>query len=190
MHLLRSNSEFRRLWSANIFSSLGGWALGIALSVHVFDLTRSPVATGALVIASTVPPALFGTASGVLADRVDRVILMRWSAGIRVVLVGSLLLAPSSVIALIVITGLNAVVLQFFIPAEQTVIVDLVPGADLPRALGLNSAASNAVRLAAPAAGGAAMTFLGFEWTIACILGALIGSAVLLLRVARVGKPI
>jgi hypothetical protein len=58
MRHLRHNPAFLRLWAANLFSSLGGWALGIALSVHIFELTRSPLATSALLVAGTVPRSL------------------------------------------------------------------------------------------------------------------------------------
>ncbi|MGI8415373.1 MAG: MFS transporter [Nakamurella sp.] len=180
MRSLLRYPEFVVLWCANLASSLAGWSLGIALSVQVFETTRSPVATSALLIASSLPSALLGSVAGVVADRVSRSRLLQLVSWLRVGIIAVLPLTNGTVVALYLVATAQATAMQFFGPAEQATVAEVVPDRLLPIALGANSAATNTTRLVAPALGGGLMTLLGFSWTTAIVAG-LLGCAAILL---------
>lgn len=170
------------LFAGNLAAAFAGWTLGIALSVHVFILTGSATAAGGLLIANSLPAALFGTLAGVAGDRIDRRRLLRGISIIRVVVVAILWTAegPNSLWVLYAVTVLQATAQQFFTPAEQATIADAVPPADLIAANAANSAGTNATRMAAPALGGLLIGLLGFTMTVTVVVGCLGLAAVLL----------
>ena len=86
---------------------------------------------------------------------------------------------------------LQAAAMQFFTPAEQAMVAEVVDEDELASATGANSAATNITRLAGPALGGGLMTVVGFRYTIAFVVAALAVSSALVwllrpnLRVCR-----
>ena len=52
---LRESPAFRRLWAGSTLSSVGGALTTFAVPLQVYDITRSPLAVGALGIATAVP---------------------------------------------------------------------------------------------------------------------------------------
>ncbi|GAB3838037.1 MFS transporter [Kribbella italica] len=182
MLLVFRHRAFALLFAGNLAAAFAGWTLGIALSVHVFILTGSATAAGGLMIANSLPAALFGTLAGVAGDRIDRRRLLRWISVIRVAVVALLWTAegPNSLWVLYAVTFLQATAQQFFTPAEQATIADAVPPADLIAANAANSAGTNATRIAAPALGGLLIGLLGFTLTVTVVVGCLGLAAVLL----------
>ncbi len=57
--LALSIRDFRLLWTGQLLSSLGSWLLLVAVPYKVFELTRSPVATGFAFVAESVPAVVF-----------------------------------------------------------------------------------------------------------------------------------
>jgi MFS family permease len=183
MRLLLRRRAFGLLWCANLCSSTAGWALGIALAVHVFEVTASPLATSGLLVAGAAPAVVLGTVGGVVADRVDRTRLLQVVSWLRVVIVASLgLTGREDVWPLYVVVAVHASAMQFFAPAEQASVAALVLPSELPAAAGANSVSSNVTRLVAPAMGGALMGMVGFDSMVAVIGGMLAAAALLLLR--------
>ncbi|CCH29556.1 MFS transporter [Actinosynnema sp. NPDC047251] len=166
MKLLRANSRFRLLWIVNLVSSMVGWSLGIALAVHIFLFTESALLTSVLAATGTVAGIAFGAVAGAVADRFDRLRIVRSALLARAALLVGLFGVAESVPGLIAVVFLQATVQQFYGPAEQVLIASYVPGRDLPEANGLNSLASNATRLVAPALGGFVIAWAGFRWTV------------------------
>jgi MFS family permease len=70
--LLRHNPEFTRLWIGQLVSNLGDWFNTVAVLALVYDLTRSGLSTGLVIIASTLPAFLLTPYAGVMVDRFDR----------------------------------------------------------------------------------------------------------------------
>ena len=175
---------FLWLLAAGGASSLAGWALGIALSVQVYELTHSPLTTSALLICSLAPSVLLGTFAGVVGDRVSRVRLLKTASWLRVVIVASLWFSSGTNLPWIfTVPVLQSAAMAFFIPAHQATIAQVVPGRLLAAATGLNSATVNTTRLIAPALGGLSISVLGFEGTTAVVSVLLLISAVLIGRV-------
>jgi MFS family permease len=88
--------------------------------------------------------------------------------------------APTEIWIVYAVVLLQGAAMQFFVPAEQTLIATAVSTHDLPAAAGANSAATNVTRLVAPALGGGLMSLAGFTITTGIIVGMLSLAALLL----------
>src|SRR5512135_803889 len=68
--------DFRLLWLSQLVSLTGSQMQTVALHWHVYLLTRSPLALGAMGLTRVVPIIVFSLFGGVTADRFDRRKLM------------------------------------------------------------------------------------------------------------------
>jgi MFS family permease len=160
------NPNFGTLLVVNLVSSLVGSGVGIALSVHLYQLTRSPVWTSVLAAVPTVAGIAFGHLAGTVADRWSTPLrIIRIALFLRVLVLMALFALANSPLGLICAVFAQAAVQQLYTPAEQVLIADYVTAEDLVDANGLNSFASNATRLIGPALGGFIMGWAGFRWT-------------------------
>jgi MFS family permease len=182
MNLFRTHPQFRVLWAANLCASLAGWSVSLALSVHVYTVTGSPLATGALVVSGLVPAIALGSLGGVVADRMDRTRLLHIVSWIRVALLALIAVSPDNVVLLFALSLLQSAAMQFYAPAEQATMAAIVPAAELPTAMSANSAANNITRVVGPLLGGALMAVISFTPTVGVATGLLLIAAVLLLR--------
>src|SRR5215212_2516670 len=64
--------DFALAWFGGLVSMLGSWALWIALPIHVYQLTRSALATSGVIAAVVAPGVLIGSVAGVFVDRWNR----------------------------------------------------------------------------------------------------------------------
>ncbi|HEY2080474.1 MAG TPA: MFS transporter, partial [Streptosporangiaceae bacterium] len=69
---LRESPQFRRLWTGTMLSDVGGALTNFAVPLQVWDVTRSPLAVGAIGIAEVVPVLAIGLFGGAVADTLDR----------------------------------------------------------------------------------------------------------------------
>lgn len=130
----------------------------VALHWHVYLLTRSPLALGAIGLVRVLPVIVFSLWAGVVADRADRrrVMLRAQTAMMAVALVLSLatFTGGESLPFLYVMTALSAAAGAFDNPARQALLPRLVPLEDLPGALTLNLTMFHAATIAGPALSG------------------------------------
>ncbi len=73
---LRISSAFRRLFLYSAVSALGTQAAYVALMFELQRLTHSPLAVGALGAVELVPILIFGLYGGVIADHLDRRVIL------------------------------------------------------------------------------------------------------------------
>lgn len=69
--------EFRVLWLSTVFIQLGQGMQQVLMGWLVFELTGSPAMVGAVFAARSAPHLVVGILAGLLADRLDRRLLMR-----------------------------------------------------------------------------------------------------------------
>src|ERR1700691_6336814 len=68
---LRESPAFRRLWAGSTVSAVGGAMTSFALTLQVWDLTRSTAAVGLVALASLLPLLAAGLLGGALIDAAD-----------------------------------------------------------------------------------------------------------------------
>jgi len=128
---------FARLWFIQASTQIGGNMALYALTILVFDTTRSSAAVSALVMSFLVPTILLSAAAGVLVDRWDVRIALIVPNVVRTVLMLGLALAGANVPLLLALNlgiSLTTVVLT---PAEASMIPRIVPKAQLETAMGV-----------------------------------------------------
>ncbi len=173
---------FARLWFIQAATQVGGNMALFALTVLVFDTTRSNAAVGALVASFVLPQIVLSPFAGVIVDRLD----LRWALVgpniARAILTAGLALAGANVPMLLALNlgvSLTSVALT---PAEGSMIPRVVPRAQLQTAMGIFNLTLQAsfalgfaflgpllVAVAGPSAVLAVVTALYIAATVACI---------------------
>ena len=156
---LRGAADFRWLLCSRTVTLLGTEASAVALLVQAKQLTGSAFAVGLLGVAELVPLAVFGLYGGVLADRLDRSLLLRWGeAGLGVLaallLVNALLPHPA-VWVLYVLAAAMTTLTALQRPSFDAAVPRTVPRDQLSSAAALLGVSGNASLLAGTALGGA-----------------------------------
>lgn len=101
------------------------------LGLRVYETTGSNTAVSILFLAYGIPAVAFAMIAGVVVDHLDKRSVLTISNILRGILAASLFLFPDDIIAIYVLAFLNAMVTQFYVPAEAPLIPRLVPNAFL-----------------------------------------------------------
>src|SRR5215207_4243241 len=165
MFRLLRQRNFALLWFAGLTSMIGDWVLFIALPIYTYNLTQSSLATGVMFMAGTLPRILLGSVAGVFVDRWDRKRTMVIADLFRAVLLLLLLFVRSSewIWIVYVVAFIQAIISQFFGPAENALLPQLVDKSHLVAANSLNALNNNLARLGGPALGGLLLGSFGFR---------------------------
>ncbi|MET8865706.1 MFS transporter [Nonomuraea sp. NPDC004580] len=183
---LRCSQPFRHLWIGTSVSQLGGQVANVAVLAQVWDLTGSPVATGAIGLATGLPAVLFGLLGGTLADSVDR------RAVVRATTAGHLLAAAGlcaqaladnrNVLSLLALVALASSCSALGVPARRAFPVRLLPGDQVAAGLALTNVSFQVAMLAGPALAGLIIA----RWDLPAAYGvqtvALVGSMLAAIR--------
>ncbi|MEV3949257.1 MFS transporter [Streptomyces halstedii] len=155
---LRGSRPFRALWIGSSASQLGGQTATVAVLAQVWDLTGSPVGTGAIGLATGVPMVLFGLLGGTLADTVDRRAVVRATTAGQLLAAAGLCVQAAvdnrSVLVLLALVALGAACGALGAPARRTFPVRLLPPDQVAAGLALTNVSFQAAMLAGPALAG------------------------------------
>lgn len=147
------------------FSLIGTWMQRVAVGWLAWELTESGAWLGILAFADLFPTVLIGPLAGALADRRNRLTVVRLSqvlGCLQAVTLFALTAAGAITIEiLLALTLFLGVVVAVNQPARLALIPHLVPQEDLPAAVAINSIIFNAARLLGPAAAGALIVTSG-----------------------------
>ncbi|WP_405184384.1 MFS transporter [Streptomyces albidoflavus] len=148
-------------------SADGQGMTALAISLQVYDLTRSSFSVGLVGLFSLVPLVVFGLYGGAIADTVDRRLLGLASS------TGSWLLAVALAVAafagfhqvwfLYAVVALQAVCAALNSPARTSMIPRLLPAEQLPAANALNSMTTTFGTMTGPMLGGALVGLWGYQ---------------------------
>ena len=187
MHQLTAlrHRGFRLLWMDTLFSSTARWADVVVIGWLTLELTDSPLMVG-IVAASKMAGYIAAPFMGVVADRMDRRLLLIAAAGLNLaVSVTMLLLFVSGwlvlwhVIALALVSSLTWAMDN---PARQSLVADLVEKEDLTNAIALNAVAVEITVVVGPALGGLLIPVLGTGGAYGLIAGLFLIDVLVLLR--------
>ena len=149
---LLKNSRFVRLWVGQGISFVGDALSMVALVVLVVQITGSASAVGGALVARLLPT-LASPLAGVLADRLDRRIVLVTSDIARAVLVLGMVFARD-LILLYALAFLMGLARTFFNPTIRAAFPGVVGEGDLTRANALISGTHSVSIMAGPAFGG------------------------------------
>jgi MFS family permease len=189
--LLRRNKNFRLLWLGQVVSQLGDWFDTIALYTIILQLTGSGRDVGLLLVARFLPSFLFGSISGVVADRFSRRTIMIVSDVLRaVVVLGFLFIRRADQLWIIyVLTVLQLALSTFFEPAKTAAVPSIVAENELVAANAISSVTWSVMLTLGAAIGGLITGWFGTN--AAFVLDALsyLLSAVLIFKVVLPKRP-
>ena len=158
---LLSNARFLRLWIGQGASFVGDAVSMVALVVLVVEITGSASAVGGALVARLLPT-IASPLAGVIADRVDRRVVLVASDLARAVLVLGLVFARdlATIYVLVFLMGLARTV---FNPTVRAAFPSVVGGGDLTRANALISGTFSTSIMVGPALGGLLVASIGVD---------------------------
>ncbi len=158
-------SLFRMLWIATLASNVGTWMQDVGAAWLMTSLAPSPSMVALVRAASSLPMFLLALPAGALADVIDRrrllLVTQSWMLASAVLLAALTLggfATPAILLALTFTLGLGTALNA---PAWQAIMPELVPAAQVPHAISLNSVSINLARSIGPAIGGALIAISG-----------------------------
>ena len=155
---LRESPAFRRLWLGGILSLIGSSMTTFALTLQVYNLTRSPAAVGGIGLAVFLPLLVITLPGGTLADRVDRRRLVLWvnvgQAALSATLFSLATFGGASLWALYGVAAAQAALSSISAPARQTFTARLVPAERLAAAMALNRVIGQVTFIVGPSLAG------------------------------------
>jgi MFS family permease len=185
LELLRGNRGFRQLWLGQVVSQLGDWFNTIALYTIILNLTGSGRDIGLLLVARFLPSFIFGSLSGVVADRFSRRTIMIVSDLLRaLVVLGFLFVRRADQLWILYsLTVLQLGLSTFFEPAKTAAIPSIVSDRELVAANAISSVTWSVMLTLGAFIGGIVTGWFGSD--VAFILDALtyLLSAALIARV-------
>lgn len=180
---------FLAVWLTNTLSNFGFQIQTVGAAWAMTVMTGSPKLVALVMTAQLLPMMLLSLVFGAVADVFDRRYVLLAAQLVRVAAAATLaaiafagLLTPTLLLLLTFVLGCG---LALNTPAAQAVVGELVPFAEVPGAVSLNSMGFNLARTLAPAVGGVVVAAAGPE--AAFLINALsyIGLLVVLLRWRR-----
>jgi MFS family permease len=150
--------NYRTYTIGNAISLIGTWLQRIAVGWLAWQLTHSTTWLGVVALATTAPGFLLSPLAGSMADRVDRVRMIRLSQIVAMVI--------ASVLAIMTYAGTVTIISLFLLslalgaanafnqPARLALVSNLVPPPLLGSAVALNSLVFNTARFIGPAVAG------------------------------------
>lgn len=193
MQLLRRH-DFAMIWFGGLLAYVGNGMFFVALPVWVYQEYGSATLVGTATVVGLVPQVVLGSLAGIFVDRSNRKRLMVVVTLVRVSLL--LMLAVATRIEwfwlILVIRFGTSTAMQFFLPAEQSLLPKLVDNeAELVQANSLNQLNNNVGGIVGNGLGGVVLLWIGLEG-IALVMAALTAvSALLLSRIRYVDcRPI
>ena len=187
--------NFRLLWIGLAISFTGTFMQQAALLWHVSLLVepdRRGLALGLVGLVRVVPIVLFSMVAGVAADVFDRrrLMLMTQVGGVTMSALLSALAFAGLEVAwpVYLLAAISASVGTFDPPARQALMPMLVPRADLPNAINLNTAMVQGASVAGPAVGGLVIALGGVGWAYAVNAASFLFVIVALLMMRDVPK--
>ncbi len=163
--LIRSNSNFRRLWIAQIVSEIGDWFYTLSIYTLLLQLTGHAGSVALALVLQVLPQTLAGPTAGVVNDRIKRKHVMIAADLIRCVIVLAMLLvrSPSMVWLVYPLLLAETTMAAFFEPARSAVIPNIAAPEEVLAANTLSSATWSVNLLIGASVGGLVAAFLGRE---------------------------
>jgi hypothetical protein len=175
-----AHAEFRALWLSYLLSAAGDRLALVAMTLLVYDRSRSPL-LAAVTFAAGFVPYLFGSMllSG-LADRLPRRAVMVACDLARCALVGAMLWPRAPLAALIALLYAVTLLQPPFDAARSAVVRDMMSGGLYPLAIAVIQSTARVMVIAGSAAGGLTVALVGARPALGADAATFIVSALLI----------
>ena len=169
--VLGEHRNFRIFWIGQTLSLIGTWMQTMGEGWLALELTNNAFLVTLVSAVGAVPVLALSLQAGVVADRLDKLKIVRTMQ--------ALMLVQSVTLWIVTLTGhvtigwllglaaLNGLFSAFEIPARQSMIIELVNREDLAGAIALNSSGFNLARIVGPAIGAVVIAGAGIAWCFA-----------------------
>ncbi len=159
------NANFAIYSAGSAVSLIGMWMQRIAIGWLTWELTQSGLWLGIVAFADFFPVLLVGPFAGAVADRWDRLRVIKTSQTIALMqattLFGLTVSGHINIGFLVALSAFQGVVVAFNQPARLALVPSLVPQADLASAVAINSIVFNLARFIGPMFAGVAIVWSG-----------------------------
>jgi MFS family permease len=157
--------DFRIFWTGLLLSSVGSQFTTVAMAWQIYELTNSPLQIGLIGLARAVPQIAILLFGGLLADAMNRRNLMMRTQTCLFFVSGTLALltlaGKTTPMTLYIVTVFLALFGSLEAPSRQSLVANLVPREDLPRAMAIFSTQRYVAVIAGPSAAGVVLAFFG-----------------------------
>ena len=145
--------DFRRLWTVNAFAGAAQWALIIARGWLAYEITGAALWVGLVTFAAMIPRLFSSPIVGFMADRFDRVTILR--VGLTLNMLHNVALAlmvmldavEGRLLILLFLALLNGTLASFRMNTTSALIPNLVPKDRLLNGIALNQATQQGSRM-------------------------------------------
>jgi MFS family permease len=175
-----AHSEFRALWVAYVLSMGGDRLALVALTLLVYDRSKSPFLAAITFTAGFLPYLFGGMFLSGLADRLPRRTVMVACDLIRCLLVVAMLAPGVPLAAMIALLYAVTLLQPPFDASRSAIIRDVVPKEQYPLAMAINSTTVRSVVVVGSAAGGLIVALSGPRPALAADAATFIASALLI----------
>ncbi len=185
--------DYRLLMEAYSVSAAGSWAYYVGLVVFVFQQTHSATWVGAVALSRFLPPIVFGSYGGVLAERYERTRLMvKLDLCCAVLMCGLAALAAfdGPALAAVAISGVNSLFVMPYKPAVAAITPQLVGEDELAAANALYSTVSKLAMIAGPALGAVLLLIGDLTFVFSANALSFLWSAVVVSRISARSTPV
>ena len=172
--------EFRALWAAYVLSALGDRLALVALTLLIYDRTRSPLLAAVAFAAGTLPYVVGALFLSGIADRFPRREVMVVCDVLRALLVGAMLLPRMPLDALIVLLYAVTAIQPPFDAARAAILRDVVQGERYALAAATLQSTFRLMIVIGAVAGGVIVAFTGARSALGIDVATFVVSAVVL----------
>jgi MFS family permease len=182
--ILRSNRNFRLLWTAQIISEIGDWFYTVAIYSLLLEYTGSAKSVALAFMLQVLPQFFASPSAGVINDRLSRRRIMIFADFARALIVSGMLFirGPEMVTFLYGLLLLETLMWALFEPARTSVIPNITTGVDVMTASTLSSTTWSFNFAIGSAVGGVIAAFFGREVVFVINAASFIASGVLIQR--------
>lgn len=175
-----ANPEFRALWVSYVLSLTGDRLALVALTILVYNRSKSPLLAAVTFAAGFVPYLFGGMFLSGLADRLPRRTVMVACDLVRCVLVVAMLAPGVSLAAMIVLLYAVTLLQPPFDSARSAILRDVMGSDRYPLAMAVMGSTTRTMMVAGAAAGGLIVALVGARPTLGIDAATFIASAVLI----------
>lgn len=182
-------AEFRALWLAQVLSVTGDQLARVALTVLVYDRTRSALLAAVTFACSVVPTFIGGLTLSGLADRLPRRAVMIGADLVSALLVAVMVVPGLPLAVLVVLLAAVTMVGALFVAARAATFPEILDTHQYPLGTAVTMTTLLSAQVAGFAAGGAVVAFLGVRASL--VADALtFGASALITRVWVRARPV